>query len=118
MNKYALSGVYKLTCPDCKKAYVRQTDRNFSICYNKHKHAFRNIGHTSKFAQHLIERAHSFCTIHNTMQVLQYHKKGAHLNTIERYYIHAEYAANHLNDSHTVFPNAVFDTILKTHQHN
>jgi hypothetical protein len=44
------------------------------------------------------------------------HKKSARLNTLERYYIHAEYAANdHLNDSHTIFPNAIFDTLLKTH---
>ena len=50
------------------------------------------------------------------MQVLQYHKKSAQLNTLERYYIHAEYAAdNHLNDSNTIFCNAIFDTILKTH---
>jgi hypothetical protein len=26
-GKYAHSGVYKLTCPDCNKAYVGQTDR-------------------------------------------------------------------------------------------
>jgi hypothetical protein len=49
------------------------------------------------------------------MQVLHYHKKGARLNTIERFYIHAEYATNQLNDSHTKFPNAISDTLLKTH---
>jgi hypothetical protein len=36
---------------------------------------------------------------------------------IERYYIHAEYTANnHLNDSQNIFPSAIFDAILKTHQ--
>ena len=29
-DKFALSGVYKLTCPDCNKAYVGQTGRCFS----------------------------------------------------------------------------------------
>jgi len=54
--------------------------------------------------------------MHDTMQVLQNHKKSAHLNTLERYYIHVEYADNnHLNDSYTIFPNAIFDTLLKTH---
>jgi hypothetical protein len=30
-DKFSLSGVYKLTCPDCKKAYVGQTERCFTI---------------------------------------------------------------------------------------
>jgi len=39
------------------------------------------------------------------------------LNTIERFHIHVEFTANnHLNDEHTVFPNAIFDTLLKTYQ--
>jgi hypothetical protein len=34
-----------------------------------------------------------------------------------RYHIHAKFAANnHLNDDHTIFPNKIFDTLLKTHQ--
>ena len=38
------------------------------------------------------------------MQVLHYQKKNAHLNKVERYYIHAEFTANnHLNDR-TSFP--------------
>jgi hypothetical protein len=50
------------------------------------------------------------------MENLQYQKKGTHLNTIERFYNHAEYTANnHLNDSQNIFPNANFDTILATH---
>jgi len=48
--------------------------------------------------------------------ILHYYKEVAHLNTIEQLYIHAEYASNsHLNDSHTIFPYAIFDTFLKTH---
>ena len=50
------------------------------------------------------------------MQILHHHKKGKHLNTIERYYIHAEHATNnHSNDEHTIFPNKIFDTLLKTY---
>jgi hypothetical protein len=49
------------------------------------------------------------------MQLLQCHKKAAHLNTIERFHIHAEFTANnHLNND-TIFPNAIFDTLIKTH---
>jgi len=50
------------------------------------------------------------------MQILHNHKKNAHLNTLERYYINAEYAdSNHLNDNHTIVLNAIFDNLLKTH---
>jgi len=83
---------------------VGQTGRSFLVRYSEHKQAFRNNSHTSKFDQRLVEQAHSFGTIHNTMQVLHYQKKNAHLNKVERYYIHAEFTANnHLNDR-TSFP--------------
>ena len=50
------------------------------------------------------------------MQILQYHKKSTHLNTIERYYIHAEFTVNnHLNESKNIFPNPIFEAILNTH---
>ena len=49
------------------------------------------------------------------MQVLEHHSKGAHLNTLERFHVYAEYATdNHLNDNHTVFPNKIFNVLLKT----
>ena len=51
------------------------------------------------------------------MQVLHYQNKGAHLKTMERYYIYAEFITNnHLNDSQNIFPSAIFDALLKTHQ--
>jgi len=51
--------------------------------------------------------------IHDVMQVLQFQKKGLHLNTVEHFYIHKEAASNsHLIDEHTISPSWVFDTIL------
>jgi len=48
---------------------------------------------------------------------LYHHKKGAHLNTLERFYVYDESATNnHLNDNYTIFPNKIFDTVLKTYQ--
>jgi len=58
---------------------------------------------------------HSFGPIKNIMQVLHHQKKGAHLNTTEIFYIHVEHAtSNNLNDNHTIFPNKIFDTLIKT----
>jgi hypothetical protein len=49
----------------------------------------------------------------DVMQIVQFHKKGPHLNTIERFHIHKEAAShNHLNDEHTITPIPLFDTIL------
>jgi hypothetical protein len=79
-DTYILSGVYKITCPECKKEYVGQTGRGFEIRFNEHKNAFRNNSHTSKFAKHLIEQAHTFDTIHNTMKMLQYQSTSTLLN--------------------------------------
>ena len=115
-EKFTPSGAYKLTCPDCNKAYVWQTERRFSIRYNENKIAFDNNSHTSSFAQHLHEHAHSFGPTDDVMQSLHHHKK-AHLNTVEKFHIHAEYVANnHLNDNYSIFPNIIFDTLLKTHR--
>jgi len=49
--------------------------------------------------------------------VLQFQKKGIHLDTIERFHIHRLAAKNnHLNDDHTLSANRIFDTILRDFQ--
>jgi hypothetical protein len=49
------------------------------------------------------------------MEILHCHRKGAHLNTIEKFHIHAESVNNnHLNDPQMIHPNAIFDTLMKT----
>jgi len=113
-DKYSRSGIYKLTCPDCHKAYVGQTGRQFSTHYKEHKTAWCKNSNTSNFAKHLIEEAHSFGPMNKIMEIIHCHKKGAHLNTIEKFHIHTEFAKkNHLNDPQTVLSNAIFDTLIK-----
>jgi len=113
-DKFSSSGVYKLTCPDCQKAYVGRIGRQFYTRYKEHMSAFYLNSRTSNFAQHLQDNGHSFGPIDNIMQVVHPHKKGTHLNTIERFHTHIEHTAgNHLNDEHTIFPNRIFDTLIK-----
>ena len=114
-DKYSQSGVYKLTCPDCNMAYVGQSGSSFRTRFNEHRNAFRFNHHTPNFATHLIEESYSFGPIHNTTQILKCHSKGTHLNTIERFYIYAEYVNNNqLNDKHTISPNSIFEALLNT----
>ena len=66
--------------------------------YKQHKCSFRNNTHTSNFAQHLIENMHCFVNIRDIMHIQKIHKKGHHLNTLERFHIHIEADYNnHLN---------------------
>jgi hypothetical protein len=116
-DKFSLSGVYRLTCPDCNKVYVGQTGRRFATRFKEHEKAFGSNSHTSSFVKHLNEEEHSFSPMNSIMQILHYGKKGAHLNTLERFQIHTEFAANnHLNENQTVYPNAIFNTLIKTHR--
>ena len=113
-DKFTQSGVYKLTCPNCGKAYVGQTGQDLYTRFNEHKRSFRYNSQHSKYAQHLIEHGHAFGNIHNTMEVLQFQKKGTHLNTIERFHIYKETIQNnHLNDEYTTTANKIFDTIVQ-----
>jgi len=65
----------KPVCPDCNKAYMGQTRRQFSSHYKEHKTAWHNNSTTSNFAQHLTEESHSSRPMNQTMQITHYHKK-------------------------------------------
>jgi len=92
---------------------VEQTGRNFLTRFNEHKTAFKASSQNSNFAEHLIERTHSFGPIQNTVQILHRQINGAYLNTTERYYIYAEFTKNnHLNDEQTIYPNNIFEVLL------
>ena len=107
--------MYKLTCPDCHRAYIGQTGRRFSTRYKEHETAFRHNPNTSSFAKHLTEYNHSFGPMPSIMQPLQFYKKGPHLNTLEKFHIYTESKANnHRNDDHTITTNAIFDTLARS----
>jgi transposase-like protein len=107
---YSLSGAYNFSCPDCNKAYFRQTGRRFSTRYKEHKAAFCNNNQAYSFAKHLNDAAHSFSPMNEIMQVLHCYRKGPHLNMIERFHIHSD----SIDSNHTIFPNAIFDTLLRS----
>jgi hypothetical protein len=116
-EKYMHSGAYKLTFSDCNKAYIGQTGGSFAERYDEQKNAFKTNSHSSNYTKHILEQLHTFGTIHETMQILQYHGKVTHLSTVEIYYIYSEFSKNnHLNDEHFISPNKIFDALLKLSQ--
>jgi len=113
-DKYSRSGTYKLTCPECNKVYIGQTGRSFTQRFKEHRNAFKSNRNTSNYAKHALEQLHPFGPIQDTMQVLQYQRKGTHLNTIERFFIYKEFSINnHLNDKFNITPNRIFEALLK-----
>jgi hypothetical protein len=98
--------------PRLPKNIYRSNRESFLGGFKEHKNAFKTNSHTSNYAKHILDKSHSFGPIHNTMQIIQYHDKGAHLNTTERYYT----KNNHLNDEHNISPNKIFDALPNPHQ--
>jgi len=62
--------------------------------FKEHRNAFKSNRNTSNYAKHAIEHLHPFGPIRETMQILQCQGKGAHLNTVERYFIYKEFSNN------------------------
>ena len=94
----------------------RPGDRFFTH-YKEHLADFRHNNDKSNFAKHLNEGSHPFAPMEEIMQIIQYQRKGAHLNTIERYHIYPEFTAgNHLNDPQTISPKAIFQILTKYQQ--
>jgi hypothetical protein len=78
---------------------VGQTGRDFRTRFNEHKRSFTHNYQSSKYALHLLEHSHTLGNMQDVMRVLQFQKKGIHLDAIERFHIHRQAAKNnHLND--------------------
>ena len=75
-DKFHNSGIYRLTCPDCKRTYTGQRGRNFKKRYREHLLSYKHGNFNSKFAQHLIENNHSFGDMYDIMTPLCYNKKA------------------------------------------
>jgi hypothetical protein len=86
-GKFSATGVYKLTCPECGKAYISQTGGKFSKRYNEHLRAIRNNYNSSKFTKNFRENMYTFGSMENIMQILNYKKSLAPENYVIFSYI-------------------------------
>jgi hypothetical protein len=76
-----------------------------------------NSGQNSKFAQHIVDTAHEYRTIDQTMEILYIGKKGRVLDTQERFHIYEMSKQNiQLNDNFTETFNPIYDTIIAAYQ--
>jgi hypothetical protein len=80
-----------LSCLDCYKNYVGQTDRSFHTRYKEHAQDCRIGNQKSNFAKHLLDHQHTLqLTEDRRMSVLHISSKGRMMNIIDRYHIYKE----------------------------
>jgi hypothetical protein len=117
-SKYNKSGIYQLTCPNCKMKYTGQTGRPFKIRLQEHFGDFKFGNNKSEFAQHLLENKHSLCPMEDIMDIVHVTNKGKMMGTLKRYYIYKETKSNNqINNKLTVKPNSIFETLIHEAPH-
>ena len=83
------SGIHKLKCNTCNRAYVGQTGRAINIRYKEHTRCIRTNNSTSVHAAHILENRHEYSMTDDTLQLLKTCQKGSHMNCWEVLYIQA-----------------------------
>ena len=66
------SGIYKVTCNTCQKAYIGQISHNLRQRYQEHIRYIRHNNPQSAYAQHILNNKHEYGPIDNTMSLLNH----------------------------------------------
>jgi hypothetical protein len=78
----------------------------------EHILAIKNNNRNSGYSNHMLNTGHKYGPITDTMDIIKTHKKGKHLNTLEKYHIHKLYKKSlHMNDSAIEANNPIFKTL-------
>jgi hypothetical protein len=116
-DKFKKSGIYKLTCSDCKCYYIGQTGRQFQCRFKEHIQALKSNNSTtqkSNFAEHLLQTGHNYKSMQDNMTILSTEHKGHKMNAKEELYIHLNLKEDHtniINAQQTLAKNPIFDKI-------
>jgi len=90
------SGIYKITCKTCHKAYVGQTSRNLKSRFREHIRYIKNNDHRSAYALHILNCRHEYGNIDDTMTLLKQINTPALLLPYEQMYIQSFHHNNEL----------------------
>ena len=119
LDKFEMNGVYQLECPSCNKKYFGQTGHPFRVRFREHYNDYKHGHNKSKFAQHVIDKGHSFGPMNETMEVIHVAKKGRMLDMLEKFYIYRETKhSNQINEKLTGQPNPIFEALLQHPHHS
>jgi len=89
-SKYDRSGVYQLTCPECKMKYIEQAGRPFNVRFQEHVWDFKYNNNRSKFAQHLRDNKDVIGKMEDIMEDDHVKKKDKMMDTLEGFHIYKE----------------------------
>jgi hypothetical protein len=71
--------------------------RNFEIIYKKHLQPFINNNSNSKFAQHFLEKGHTFGKMMDISEIMYFTAKGMYMSTMEFFLIQIKKLRREIN---------------------
>jgi hypothetical protein len=93
--------------------YIGQTGRNFITRFKEHIQDIRNNRTKTGYSQHITNTGHEYGNIENTLNILNVQKKGAFLNTLEKFQIYKKQKTDSLlNENSTDIYNPIFELLL------
>ena len=115
-TEYEKSGIYKIACNTCHKAYVGQTSRSLKARYQEHTRYIKNNDPKSAYALHILNNRHEYGKINDTMSLLKPINEPQLLLPFEQMYMQA------LNHNNELIPeqqpnesNPLFELIQNKH---
>ena len=81
------SGIYKLKCNTCNKAYVGQSGRSIDIRHKEHIRYIRTNNPQSAYAMYILQNRQEYGTAEDTLQLLKSCRKSTPMNCWETLYM-------------------------------
>jgi hypothetical protein len=95
---------------------LKYIGRTFHTRYKEHILAMKNNSCNSRYSNHILNTGRKYGPITDTMDIIKTHKKGKHINTLEKHHIHKLYKNNlHINESAVEPNNPIFKTLHEIH---
>jgi len=114
-SPYDRSGIYKLTCMTCNKAYVGQTSRNLRQRYKEHARYIKNSNPQSAYALHILNNQHKYGPMEKTMTLLKPVKNTSLLAPYEQFFIQAFHKSGRLvSEQNPGEPNPLLQMAINT----
>jgi len=74
------SGIYKIKCNTCNKAYIGQSGRLITVRHKEHTLYIRTNNLASVYAIHILNNRHKYGMANDTLKLLQLCNKGMKMN--------------------------------------